>query len=70
MEFKSRALLNGSSRGKYVSHYCASTNLVLLDPGVARTFPDEAAVSETLRLVIQVTEIQRGKRRTDTSARI
>ncbi len=58
-----RELLKGGVRGKYVARYRAGTNLVLLDPDVAKAFPDEAAVNEALRLVIQLTEIQRGKKR-------
>ena len=36
--------------------------MVLLGPDVAKAFPDEAAVNEALRLVIQLTEIQRGEK--------
>jgi hypothetical protein len=39
----------------------AGTNLVLLDPDVAKAFPDEAAVNEALRVVIRLSEIQRGE---------
>ena len=62
-EYDLRELLKGGVRGKYVARYRAGTNLVLLDPDVAKAFPDEAAVNEALRLVIQLTEIQRGKKR-------
>ena len=62
-EYELRELLKGGVRGKYVSRYRAGTNLVLLDPDVAKAFPNEAAVDEALRLVIQLTEIQRGKKR-------
>ena len=50
----------------YVARYRAGTNLVLLDPDVAKAFPDEAAVNEALRLVIRLTEIQRSKKRSQT----
>ena len=56
-EYDLRALLKGGVRGKYVARYRAGTNLVLLDPDVARAFPDEAAVNEALRLVIRLGEI-------------
>ena len=62
-EYDLRELLKGGVRGKYVARYRAGTNLVLLDPDVAKAFPDEAAVNEALRLVIRLTEIQRGKKR-------
>ncbi len=62
-EYDLRELLKGGVRGKYVARYRAGANLVLLDPDVAKAFPDEAAVNEALRLVIQLTKIQRGKKR-------
>jgi hypothetical protein len=61
-EYDLHALLKGGVRGKYVAPYRAGTNLVLLDPDVAKAFPDEAAVNEALRLVIRFTEVQRGKK--------
>lgn len=45
-------------RGKYVDRYHSGTNLVLLDPDVAQAFPDDAAVNEALRLLIQITQRQ------------
>jgi hypothetical protein len=45
-----------------VARYRAGTNLVLLDPDVAKAFPDEDAVNEALRLVIRLIEIQQGKK--------
>ncbi len=61
-EYDMHELLKGGVRGKYVARYRAGTNLVLLDPDVAKAFPDEATVNEALRLVIRLTEIQRGKK--------
>lgn len=61
-EYDLHELLKGGVRGKYVSRYRAGTNLVLLDPDVAKAFPDDAAVNEALRLVIRLTEVQRGKK--------
>jgi len=58
-EYDLRVLLKDGVRGKYVDRYRAGTNLVLLDPDVAKAFPDETAVNEALRLVIQLGEIQR-----------
>jgi hypothetical protein len=46
--------LAGGVRGKYVERYRAGTNLVLLDPDVAQAFPNEGAVNEALRLLMQV----------------
>jgi len=61
-EYDLRTLLKDGVRGKYVERYRAGTNLVLLDPDVAKAFPDETAVNEALRLVIQLGEIQRRQR--------
>ena len=67
-EYDLSELLEGGVRGKYVARYRAGTNLVLLDPDVAKALPDEAAVNEALRLVIQLTEIQRGEKRSKAKA--
>lgn len=45
-------------RGKYVEQYRSGTNLVLLDPDVAQAFPNEAAVNEALRLLMQIAQRQ------------
>jgi hypothetical protein len=50
--------MQGGVRGKYVERYRAGTNLVLLDPDVAQAFPNDAAVNEALRLLIQVAQRQ------------
>jgi hypothetical protein len=36
-------------RGKYAKRYAEGTNVVLLEPDVAKEFPDAAAVNEALR---------------------
>ena len=36
-------------RNKYASRYAEGTNVVLLDPDVAKDFPDSSAVNEALR---------------------
>lgn len=58
-EYDLGMLLKDGVRGKYAERYRAGTNLVLLDPDVAKAFPDDAAVNEALRLVIQLGEIRR-----------
>jgi hypothetical protein len=45
-------------RGKYVERYRAGTNLVLLDPDVAQSFPNDMAVNEALRMLIQIAHRQ------------
>ncbi|MBW4581557.1 MAG: hypothetical protein KME42_18455 [Tildeniella nuda ZEHNDER 1965/U140] len=48
----------GGVRGKYVERYRSGTNLVLLDPDVARAFPTDASVNEALRLLLQIAQRQ------------
>jgi len=64
-EYDLPQLLKDGVRGKYAERYKAGTNLVLLAPDVARAFPNEEAVNQALRLVIQLARIQI---RTETGA--
>lgn len=50
--------MDGGIRGKYVERYQAGTNLVLLDPDVAQAFPNDEAVNDALRLLIQIAQRQ------------
>ena len=45
------ASLKGGVRGKYYQRATAGTNLVLLEPDVARAFPDSTSVNRALRLL-------------------
>jgi hypothetical protein len=56
-EYDLRELLKGAEWGKYAERYKEGTNLVLLDPEVAKAFPSEQAVNDALRLVIQLSAI-------------
>ncbi|MCX6053548.1 MAG: hypothetical protein NTZ74_01280 [Chloroflexi bacterium] len=58
LEYDMKSLLEKGVRGKYVATYNAGTNLVLLEPDVARAFPNEKAVYEALKLVIKLTKMQ------------
>ena len=53
-EYDLKELLKGGVRGRYADRYRGGTNLVLLEPDVARAFPDDAAVNRALRLVIEI----------------
>lgn len=57
--------LRGGVRGKYFEEYQKGTNLVLLAPDVAKSFPDSKAVNEALRKVISEKRVgqKRAKRR-------
>jgi hypothetical protein len=61
-EYDLSELLKGGVRGKHVERYREGTNLVLLAPDVAAEFPDETAVNEALRLVMQLARIPKGDR--------
>ncbi|WP_375329529.1 hypothetical protein [Microcystis sp. BLCC-F210] len=51
--------MQGGVRGKYVERYRAGTNVVLLDPDVARAFPTSDSVNEALRLLMQIAQRQK-----------
>jgi hypothetical protein len=61
-EYDLKSLLKDGVRGKYTQTYRAGTNLVLLEPDVAKAFPDEKAVNEALRLVMKLTKVQKDAR--------
>ena len=63
-EYDMKTLLKGGVRGKYAKKYRAGTNLVLLDPDVAKAFPSEKAVNETLRLVMKLNKVHNKTRTT------
>ncbi|ABA20389.1 hypothetical protein Ava_0765 [Trichormus variabilis ATCC 29413] len=46
-------------KGKYVERYRTQTNLVRLDPDVAQAFPNDEAVNNALRLLIQIAQRQK-----------
>lgn len=48
------ASLKGGIRGKYYKQAAAGTNLILLEPDVARAFPDSSSVNRALRLLQEV----------------
>ncbi len=46
--------LGQSARGKYAEAYKQGSNLVLLDEDVAKAFPNEKAVNDALRLLMDL----------------
>ncbi len=40
--------------GKYAKQYAEGTNIVLLDPDVAKVFPNSEAVNQALRAIAQI----------------
>jgi hypothetical protein len=57
-EYDIKSLLKGGVRGKYAARYHAGTNLVLLEPEVAKAFPNEKAVNDALKLVMKLKQVQ------------
>ena len=57
-EYDMKTLLKDGARGKYTDRYKAGTNLVLLEPEVAKAFPNEKAVNEALKLVMKLKQVQ------------
>lgn len=58
-EYDLKKLLKAGVRGKYVERYREGTNVVLLEPDVAKVFSNARVVNEALRLVIQLREIRK-----------
>jgi hypothetical protein len=52
------ATMQGGVKGKYVRRYRSGTNLVLLDPDIAKAFPTDASVNEALRLLVKIADRQ------------
>jgi hypothetical protein len=63
------ARLKGGVRGKYHKQATAGTNLVLLEPDVARAFPDSSSVNRALRLLQEVATKSSRRSGKSTSAR-
>lgn len=40
--------------GKYTKQYAEGTNVVVLDPDVAKVFPNSEAVNQALRAIAQI----------------
>ena len=50
--------MKGGIRAKYAQRYRTGTNLVKIDPDVAKVFADDNAVNEALRELIKVARHQ------------
>ncbi len=63
------ARLKGGVRGKYYKQATAGTNLVLLEPDVARAFPDSNSVNRALRLLQEIATKSSRRARPSSNAR-
>ena len=52
---------NKGVRGKYAQRYAEGTNVVVIEPDVAKFFPDHDAVNEALRSLVAIIEKQKKK---------
>jgi hypothetical protein len=50
---------SGGIRGKYARRYARGANVVLLDPDVAKIFPDSRSVNRALRTLAELARKQR-----------
>ena len=50
--------MKGGVRGKYAGRYRAGTNLVLLEPDIARAFGDDQSVNNALRALVNLAKAQ------------
>jgi hypothetical protein len=46
-------------RGKYAKRYAEGTNVVVIDPDIAKFFPDHEAVNDALRSLVPIIEKER-----------
>ena len=46
------------ARGKYARRVAEATNVVVLDPQVAKAFPNDKAVNDALKLVMKLKQVQ------------
>jgi hypothetical protein len=67
-EYDLAKVLKGGVQGKYAERYREGTNLALLAPDVAESFPTDEAVNEALRLVIRLREIAGAAKKTAAKA--
>ena len=47
--------MNGGVRGKYAKRVRAASNIVVLEPDIAKAFPTENAVNQALRRLLEKT---------------
>ena len=52
---------SGGERGKYAGRIRNGARIVLLDPEVARVFPDSRSVNRALRLIAEIARKSLGK---------
>ena len=46
-------------RGKYAKRYAEGTNVVIIEPDVAKVFPDHDSVNQALRSLVEIIRRQK-----------
>ncbi len=54
LEMKAEYDFSGGVRGKYAKRFARGTNIVVLDPDVAKVFKDSKEVNEILRTLTRI----------------
>jgi hypothetical protein len=52
------SMLKNRVRGKYAERFAEGTNVVLIEPDIAASFPDAKSVNKALRMLIKVAKSQ------------
>jgi len=60
--------LKGGVRGKYYKRAMAGTNLVLIEPDLAKAFPDADSVNRALRLLVDAASSATRRRQTRSAS--
>ena len=68
-EMRAEYDFSGAVRGKYHKRYVESTNVVVLEPDVARRFKNAEAVNEALRSLMASSVVSRAPTRRTTRTR-
>ena len=61
-EMRSEYEFSKGVRGKFARRYARGTNVVVLDPDVARAFPNAASVNQSLRALRDLVRLQKRPR--------
>lgn len=56
-------------RGKYAKRYQSGSNVVVLEPEIAKVFPDSEAVNEALRVIMRAAGHNKSLQRTRKARR-
>ncbi len=50
---------SGGVQGKYAKQYAKGTNVVVIEPDIAKYFPDHDSVNRALRSAVEIIKIQK-----------